>query len=116
MEFVRLKEYAKTLPDAGLTLAYIQCVESGYTQDKEIADMYGQHARERLLFDYKVHNREDILRVFDDTFPDWENNPDLIEERKKWEEYPWQMFRQALNEMGKWCDFDGYYFVKNYEY
>lgn len=116
MVSVRLREHIETLPDAYIVRQYLTCVELGYTQDKEIVDLYEQHAHDRLLIDHPIHTSDDVLKYFDEVFPNWENNSDLREERKKWEEDPWGKFRQSLDEMGSWCEYGGCYFVKNYEY
>ena len=113
MENLTLIEYIRTLPNSKLIEAYMGSLAIGQMRDKEIIDMYEQHARERLIIDYPIHGREDILRFFDEMFPDWENNPDLVEERKEWEEYPWYKLRQALGATygNNWHEYQSYYFV-----
>lgn len=107
-----LIEYIRTLPNSELIEAYMGSLTIGQMRDEEIVDMYEQHARERLIFDYPVH-KEDIMRVFDEMFPNWENDPDLVEERKQWEEYPWYKLRQALDAAygNNWHEYQSYYFV-----
>lgn len=110
-----LIEYIRTLPNSKLIEAYMGSLAIGQMRDKEIIDMYEQHARERLIFDYPIHGDEDILRVFDEMFPNWENDPDLVEERKQWEEYSWYKLRQALDATygNNWHEYQSYYFVDN---
>nr|DAQ33758.1 MAG TPA: hypothetical protein [Caudoviricetes sp.] len=110
-----LIEYIRTLPNSELIEAYMGSLAIGQMRDKEIIDMYEQHARERLIIDYPIHGNEDVLRFFDDIFPDWENNPDLVEERKEWEEYSWYKLRQTLDATygNNWHEYKSYYFVDN---
>lgn len=107
----RLRECIETLPDSYIVSQYLTCVELGYTHDKEIIDLYEQHAHDRLLIDRPIHTSYDVMEYFDETFPDWENDPDLVEERKKWEEDPWGKLYKVLDEMGTWCGYGGCYFL-----
>lgn len=107
-----LIEYIRTLPNGELIEAYMGSLTIGQMRDEEIIDMYERHARERLIFDHPVH-KGDIMGIFDEMFPDWENDPDLVEERKQWEEYPWYKLRQALDAAygDNWHEYKSYYFV-----
>lgn len=125
------EEYIKTLPDADLILAYISCVISEnvegtedmdadinndeYEDVKDQVDTLIEQARDRAIVNYPIRSEEDIIGIFDEMFPNWENDPDLVEERKQWEEYPWYKLRQALNATygNNWHEYQSYYFVDN---
>ena len=125
------EQYIETLPDVKLIFAYIECIiheeltgaefedfdififHKEYEDVKDQIDTLVEQARDRALVDYRITSEQDILRYYDEMFPNWENDPDLVEERKQWEEYSWYKLRQALDATygNNWHEYQSYYFV-----
>ena len=130
------EQYIETLPDVKLIFAYIECIIHGaltgaefedfdifmfhkeYEDVKDEIDTLVEQARDRALTDYRIASEGDILRYYDETYGEFiENNEDLQEYGKKWKENPWKEFRDSLNEVkayyknGKWYEHNDYYFI-----
>ena len=128
------EQYIKTLPDSELILAYIACAVSEgiegtegmdadinndeYEDVKDQVDTLIEQARDRAYAPYKIENEDDAMKYFDDCYGEFiEDDPDIQEERKRWERNPWGEFIDCLNEFkdyyknSKWYEHNGYYFM-----
>lgn len=112
-----VKEYIKTLENAGLVLAYIECVlKEGFDVDEHLYgldienDEY-EDVKDRVeklveqavycsVGDYPITTEKDTLKYFEDAY--WRHYGDdgdwmkLQEYKRKWMEDPWvKFFRQV---------------------
>lgn len=124
------EEYIKTLPDVNLVFAYVECIitealtgaefedfdififHKEYEDVKDEIDTFVEQARNRALVDYRITSEGDILRYYDETCHGHENDPDVQEGRKRFEDDPIGMLHQLLDTMSdNWAECDGYYFM-----
>ena len=83
-----------------------------YEDVKDQIDELVEQARDRALTDYQITSEQDILRYYDETCHGHENDPDVQEGRKRFEDDPLGMLHQLLDTMSdNWAECDGYYFV-----
>nr|DAS62257.1 MAG TPA: hypothetical protein [Ackermannviridae sp.] len=83
-----------------------------YEDVKDEIDALVEHARDRALTDYRITSEGDILRYYDETCHGHENDPDVQEGRKRFEDDPLGMLHQLLDTMSdNWAEYNGYYFV-----
>lgn len=128
------EQYIKTLPDSELILAYIKCVMSEdiegtegivvdinndeYEDVKDQVDTLIEQARDRAFVPYKIETKYDLMKYFYEVYGEFiDEEPDIQEYKKVWEQNPWKEFIDSLNEMkdyyknANWYECDGYYFV-----
>lgn len=124
------EEYIISLSDKDLIFAYIECIiqeeltgaefedfdififHKEYEDVKDEIDTLVEQARDRALTDYRITSEGDILRYYDETCHGHENDPDVQEGRKRFEDDPLGMLHQLLDTMSdNWAECDGYYFV-----
>lgn len=124
------EEYIRSLSDKDLIFAYIECIiqeeltgaefedfdififHKEYKDVKDEIDALVEQARDRALTDYRITSEGDILRYYDETCHGHENDPDVQEGRKRFEDDALGMLHQLLNTMSdNWAEYNGYYFV-----
>lgn len=112
------EEYIRSLSDKDLIFAYIECIiqealtGAEFEDVKDEIDTLVEQARDRALTDYRITSEGDILRYYDETCHGHENDPDVQEGRKRFEDDPLGMLHQLLDTMSdNWAEYNGYYFV-----
>ena len=120
------EEYIMSLSDKDLIIAYIECIITGaltgeefedfdifilhkqYEDVKDEIDAFVEQARDRALVPYKIKTEDDLMKCYNELFgDDWEESSEHL---MIWND-PWGQFYSALDEIGRWAEYNGYYFV-----
>lgn len=129
-----VREYINTFEDAGLILAYIECVKDGkvggvmhkktvyadidndeYEDVKYEVDELIKEAQDTCMFPDPVRTEEDIYEYLKTCVGDGSgNDPEYLKYKKIWEKDPWTKFFQSIDEICPWFEHDGYYFMDTY--